>query len=215
MNDRSLEHDDVDIARKITGARDYLDACSRAIYDLDPERVALIADRLAHCAAAGHVILVAGNGGSHCTALHLATDLEKCLCAALPPARRTFPNVPRVRVLGENAGINTAWANDDQFVNALAWQVDAWSEAGGTLVLLSASGASPNLLRAADAAHARGLDVLALVGRAGSGLAAVADLALVVGTEDTQLAEDCHMVACHAIFRELLREIQARWIDRG
>jgi len=186
--------------------REYLDTVSRAVFDVDEMWINEIASLIAESAAAGHLLLVAGNGGSHCTALHFATDLEKCICDALPIEKAY--STPRVHVLGENPGIWSAWSNDIGWTGALARQIETWGRPGSLLLLLSASGESSNLIHAASAAKKRGLRVMALIGQVGSSLERWADLALVVGTEDVQAAEDVHSVVCHALFREVLRRVK-------
>lgn len=190
--------------------RSYLDAVSLAISGVDEARIEEIAVLLTETAREGRLILIGGNGGSFATALHLATDLEKCVSAAVPLSLRGSSAVPRVKVLGENPCVWTAWANDVSWDTALAHQVTAWGRSGDVLLLLSASGASKNLVAAAAVAKAKGLTVVALVGKAVSELGLMADVPLVIGTDDVQQAEDCHMACCHAIFREVLRKVKDR-----
>lgn len=198
-----------------SATREYLDAVSRAVYEVEEAKIEEIAAMICEGAEDARLLLVAGNGGSHCTALHLATDLEKCIVDALPPENRGPSVTPRVRVLGENPGIWSAWANDNYWETALAHQVVAWGSPNALLLLLSASGESKNLVRALEAAHGRKMQVIALVGRHGSTLEQMADVALVVGTDDVQVAEDVHSTCCHAIFREVLRRIKERCGVKG
>ena len=184
---------------------EYLLAVAAAVASVNPAAVDRLTTLLSRAMLEGRVLLVGGNGGSLATVMHFATDLEKCVQAELLFDQQHFPFVPRVHVLGGNTSVLTAWANDDSWNGALAAQVRAWGEPGGALFLLSASGRSPNLLAAAKAGRDAGLTVVALIGRAGSPLAALADEALEMGTEDIQTAEDVHHVLCHAIFRHLRR----------
>lgn len=190
--------------------RSYLDDVSRAVYEVREDQVDRLAALLVTATFDGHLILAAGNGGSLATLVHLATDLEKCIAAAVQ-SRRVGPGlVPRVHVLGANASVLTAWSNDESWISALRRQVEVWGSPGDVLLVLSASGASENLLHAAGAARQRGMQVVALIGRKSSPLADLAHVKLEVGTDDVQAAEDVHSVVSHATFRQVLRLIMDR-----
>ena len=70
---------------------------------------------------------------------------------------------------------------------------------GTDVAMLSTSGQSPNLLEAARVARARGVTVIALLGRDGGALRALADIALVVDHDDTGRIQLVHMAAQHVI----------------
>lgn len=206
MNPETIENSDYS-----SSTREYLEAVSRAVFDINERQVDEMAAVIEQAVANNRAILVGGNGGSFLTASHLAVDLEKCIQIALPMGERCYPNVPRVHVLGGNPGTWSAWVNDDVPIYSLAWQVAAWGEPNGVLLLLSASGESANLIRAARAGRANGMIVFALVGRADSSLAEESDRSVVIGTRDVQIAEDAHSVICHALFKEVLRRVKERF----
>ncbi len=191
-------------------ARSYLDDVSRAIYEVCEEQVDRLAALLVTATFDGRLILAAGNGGSLATLVHLATDLEKCVAAAVRSHHAGPGLVPRVHVLGMNGSVLSAWSNDESWENALRRQVEVWGAPGDVLLVLSASGTSVNLLHAAAAARQRGMTVAALVGRKGSPLADLAHFRIEVGTEDVQVAEDVHSVVSHSTFREVRRLILER-----
>ena len=119
----------------------------------------------------GGQILACGNGGSMAQAMHFAEEWTGRFRAD----RQALPAI----ALCDPSQI-TCIANDFGFEEVFARQVDALGRPGDLLVLLSTSGASPNILRAARRARERGLRTAALLGRSGGKVAAEVDLPIVV-----------------------------------
>ncbi len=158
---------------------------------IDTASVIRVAERLRRVAEAGGLILIAGNGGSAATASHMALDLAK----GRPPRQQAL----RLRTLSlaESSPVLTAWANDEGFETTFAQQVRTLARRGDAVVLLSVSGTSPNVVAAGRAARAAGATVIALTGSRGSGMRRVADLAIVVPSDDYRVVEDVHLVISH------------------
>lgn len=138
------------------------------------------------------VVLAAGNGGSAAQAQHLAAELVGRFKL---PGRPALPVIP----LCADTATMTAWANDVGFDDVFARGVEAFGRPGDLLVGFSTSGRSLNLLRAFEAARARGLDTLALLGGDGGELLALADLAIVVPSSDTQSIQDVQGTVVHLL----------------
>ena len=140
----------------------------------------------------GGTVLAAGNGGSAAQASHLAAELV---------GRFRLPNRPGLPVvaLTTDSSILTAWANDVGWDDVFARGVEALGRRGDVLVGISTSGRSPNLVRAFEAARERGVRTLALLGRDGGDLLALADVALVVPSGDTQAIQDAHSTIVHVL----------------
>lgn len=148
----------------------------------------------------GKQVMICGNGGSASTASHLACDLQKgigCL------TDRKF----RVIALTDALPIITAWANDSEYSNIFAEQVSTWADPGDVLIAISGSGNSPNVLKAVEAAKARGVKTIGLSGIGGGKLAKMADISLVVASNNMQQVEDVHVVLAHLIYTCLHKEI--------
>ena len=143
-------------------------------------------------------VFICGNGGSASTASHMAADLGKNTVA---------PGRPRLRVLSLND--NMAWfsalGNDLGYDNVFVEQIENLLQPGDLLIAISASGNSPNVVRAAEFARAHGGKVLALVGFTGGRLLALADVAVHLQSSDYGPVEDGHLILNH-IFTEALRE---------
>ena len=152
---------------------------------------------LAATFARGGKVLVCGNGGSAAQADHFAGEM---LGTYLDRNRRPFPAVSLT-----NASALTAIGNDFGYVETFARQVEALGKPGDLLIVLSTSGRSPNVLRAAEVALRRGLFVLALTGEApDASLAQQSDRMLCIRCEgDTGQVQQLHLEILHKMCLEL------------
>jgi len=154
----------------------------------------------------GARLLVAGNGGSAAQAQHLSAELVGRYRDDRPP----FSAV----ALHADTSATTAIANDYGVQEIFARQVAAHGRAGDVLMLLSTSGASANLLVAADQAHRLGMPVWALTGPAPNPLADSADDALCIEAATSATVQELHLVAvhmlCEAFDEAVERRISAR-----
>jgi D-sedoheptulose 7-phosphate isomerase len=153
--------------------------------------IAAIVDRYEAALRGGGTLFFAGNGGSAADAQHLATEYVV----------RYQTNRPAMRAIAltTDTSLLTACANDMGFDEVFARQVEALAESGDLLVLHSTSGESPNVIRAAQAARARGVAVVALLGRTGGGLKDLADVALIIPSDDTARIQELHLAIEHVI----------------
>jgi D-sedoheptulose 7-phosphate isomerase len=158
---------------------------------------AAIADRYAAALRAGGTLFFAGNGGSAADAQHIATEYVVRFQGSRPALRAV--------ALTTDTSLLTACANDLGFDAVFARQVEAHGRPGDVLVLHSTSGDSPNVVRAAQAARARGVAVVAFLGRDGGRLKALADVALVVPSDRTARIQEMHLALEHLIC-ELVEE---------
>jgi phosphoheptose isomerase len=167
-----------------------------ALAAVDTSDVVTLAERLWQVARAGGLVLIAGNGGSAANAAHMAVDLSKSSLGR--PAR---PDAVRVRAvaLSDAASVVTAWGNDEAYESVFAEQVTTLARTGDAVVLLSASGQSPNIVAAARAGRSAGAAVFALLGGDGGAVWALADHAIVVPSDDYQVVEDAHLAINHMI----------------
>jgi len=141
----------------------------------------------------GGKILLCGNGGSAGDAQHLATEFVSTL--TVDRRRNAIPAI----ALTTDSSLITAVANDFGFDGVFARQVEALAEPGDLLVLHSTSGESPNVIRAAQSAKARGVGVVAFLGKGGGQLKELADLAMVIPADDTARIQELHLAIEHVI----------------
>ncbi len=148
---------------------------------------------------AGHRLLVAGNGGSAAEAQHLTAELVGRYVADRPPLSAI--------ALHADTSSFTAIGNDFGPAEAFARQVAAHGRPGDTLLVLSASGRSENVLTAASRARSLGIRVWAMTGPPPNPLASMADDAICVAAPDTATVQEVHLVAIHALCDALDAEV--------
>jgi D-sedoheptulose 7-phosphate isomerase len=167
-----------------------------ALGTIDTAHVVAVAERLWQVARNGGLVLIAGNGGSAANAAHMAVDLGKSSLGRPPRAAAV-----RVRAvaLSDAASVLTAWGNDEAYERVFAEQVTTLGREGDAVLLLSVSGTSPNIVAAARAARSAGAVVIALLGGDGGAVRALADLGIVVPSDDYQVVEDAHLAINHMI----------------
>lgn len=141
--------------------------------------------------ANGGTLFFCGNGGSAADAQHIATEYV----VRYMRDRRAMPAI----ALTTDTSLLTAAGNDLGFDQVFARQVQALVTARDLLVIHSTSGNSPNVLRAAEAARAKGAPVLALTARDGGALRALATLTVNVPAERTDRAQELHLCIQHLI----------------
>jgi D-sedoheptulose 7-phosphate isomerase len=139
----------------------------------------------------GGTLFFCGNGGSAADAQHMATEYV----VRYRRDRRAYPAV----ALTTDTSLLTAAGNDIGFDRVFSRQVEALCRPGDLLIIHSTSGNSPNVLEAARAARAKGVEVLALSARDGGALRALADHSVVVPTDRTDRAQEIHLCVQHLI----------------
>jgi len=156
------------------------------------EDVARAAQMIAETFGAGGKLLLCGNGGSSTDAQHIAGEFVNRLHNV---SRRALPAL----ALSTDGGVLTSIANDTGYENVFARQIEAFGMSGDTLLAISTSGVSPNIIVAVEAAHDAGMKIIGLLGRDGGRVAARCDLALVVPGTDTQRIQETHNLIGHII----------------
>jgi D-sedoheptulose 7-phosphate isomerase len=172
--------------------RDYWDEVADVASGIDLESLEQAALMLLACQARGRVVFAVGNGGSAATASHFACDLGKGTRGDGPP---TF----HVVSLTDNVPLLTAWANDSGYDRVFAEQLQTLGHPGDVLVVISASGNSPNVIAAVEMARSCGMSVVGLTGRSGGSLAPLVDVMVNVPSDRIEVVEDAHLIAAHSL----------------
>jgi len=147
----------------------------------------------------GGKLLICGNGGSAADAQHLATE---CM-VRLEAERAPLPAI----ALTTDTSLLTAAGNDYGFETIFARQVAGLGCSGDVLLAISTSGNSPNVVRAVEEAHQRGLQTLGLLGKGGGRLKEMVHIALVVPSSSTQRIQEVHITIGHILCGALERRI--------
>ena len=137
-------------------------------------------------------IFVFGNGGSAANASHFVTDLGK------GSSDKTWKRF-RCMSLNDNTPWITALGNDYAYDEIFVRQLMNFGRPGDIIFMMSVSGNSPNLVKAASWAKENGIRIIALVGAKKGKLAELADIPLVVNDDHYGRVEDAHMGVCHMI----------------
>ncbi len=156
-----------------------------------------LADRLLD----GARLLAAGNGGSAAEAQHLTAEFV----GRFDGDRRAFSAI----ALHSDTSALTAIANDYGYAESFARQVTAHAREGDVLILLSTSGTSANLVRAAEAGREAGAVVWAMTGPGPNPLTEAVDDALVLPGVGANVQE-AQLVAVHALCRVFDAIVRAR-----
>lgn len=170
-----------------------IDAAARGVASLAEaaDAIEAIASLLIGCLREGGAAIFAGNGGSAADAQHLAAELS---------GRFLFDRRPlSAMAVTTNTSVLTSVGNDYGFEEVFARQIEASARPGDAVVLISTSGASPNIVRSLEAARAKDCRVVVFTGPRGRDLAARADAALVVEAESTPRIQEAHIVAGHIV----------------
>lgn len=133
----------------------------------------------------GKKILFCGNGGSAADSQHLATEFTvkfKKPRAALPALALTT-----------DSSALTAIGNDFGFEDIFSRQLEALGDAGDTLIAISTSGKSPNILKALKIAKEKEIQTIAFTGCDGGLMKDMADLCLIVPSHTTARIQEMHI----------------------
>jgi D-sedoheptulose 7-phosphate isomerase len=152
------------------------------------------AEMLASCVKGGGTIYACGNGGSACDAAHLVEEL-------VARYKRDRSGIRAMHFM--DAGMLTCWGNDIGFDDAFARYAETFCTSQDTLVAISTSGNSKNVLKAVEAAKAKGTKVIVLAGKDGGKLSPLGDVSIVVPSKATERIQEVHITCIH-IWCELL-----------
>ena len=154
-------------------------------------RIAEAAELMAHSLKNGGKILTCGSGGSLCDAQHFAEELA----GRYRQDRRALAAIALT-----DASHMTCVANDYGFEFVFSRFVEALGRPADVLLAISTSGSSPNILRAAEAAKAAGMTVVALTGKDGGPLAALSDVEIrVPHTGFADRIQEVHIKVIHIL----------------
>jgi len=142
---------------------------------------------------AGGTVFFCGNGGSAADAQHLAAELLVRFRSRVE--RRSLPGL----ALTFDPTTLTAAGNDYGFEQVFARPLTGLARAGDTLVGLTTSGRSANVIEALKVARDAGLACLGLLGGNGGPAATLCDHAVIVPSDETARVQEVHITVGHAV----------------
>jgi D-sedoheptulose 7-phosphate isomerase len=147
----------------------------------------------------GGKVLSCGNGGSHCDAMHFAEELTGRY-------RENRPGYPGIAI--SDPSHLSCVSNDFGYESVFSRYVEAVGSSGDVLFGLSTSGNSGNILKAIDAAKAKGMKTIALTGKDGGKMAGLADIEIRVphfGYADR--IQEIHIKIIHIVIQLIEKEM--------
>ena len=178
----------------------YLSEVKRCVDEIMVEKIQNVVDILYKAYLDKRQVFIMGNGGSASTASHFACDLGKNVAAQ---GKERF----RVMSLNDNIAHFSAIANDFGYENVFVEQLKNLLNEDDVVILITASGNSPNILKAVDYANEVGAHSIGFIGFGGGKLAARVKDTIVLSDKNYALVEDIHMVLCHMISSTLKEKI--------
>ncbi len=180
----------------------YFDYLGRVLKAIDPKSIETFAKTLLDARERGATVYFIGNGGSAATASHFANDLAI--------GTNSYEKPFRVVSLADNQAIITAIGNDFGYEEIFIRQLQVVAKRGDVLVAISASGNSPNLIRAIEYASGTGIKTVAITAFDGGRMKQISDEGVHVptGLKEYGPAEDAHMILDHLIGAYLMRLIK-------
>ena len=179
----------------------YLDYLTSVLKTIDAREIGQFIETLLDARERGATIFFIGNGGSTATASHFANDIAI--------GTNSYEKPFRAVSLTDSNAIITAVGNDFGFEEIFVRQLRVLGRAGDVVVAISASGNSPNLIRAFDYAKSIGIKTVAITAFDGGKIKQMADEGVHVPTAPKEYgpAEDAHMVLDHLVGAYLMRFI--------
>lgn len=197
------------VARSATAgefASRYFDRLKAVLDGIDVEQITRFAAFLERARREGRTVFIAGNGGSATTASSMANDL------GFDIIKKTGTKTPfRLLAITDNNAVITAISNDVGYEDVFVNQLQVHYREGDALIVISASGNSPNAVRAAEWVRAAGGTVVGMLGFTGGKLRDLCDIVVHAPSVPGEYGpvEDAHLAVNHVLahwFQAMLRE---------
>ncbi|MEW6618073.1 MAG: D-sedoheptulose 7-phosphate isomerase [bacterium] len=158
---------------------------------LDTKQIVVAAQLIIEAYQKGGKVLLMGNGGSAADAQHIAGELV----GRFKKERKALPAI----ALTTDTSILTAIGNDYNFDEIFRRQVEALAQQGDIVIGITTSGTSPNVLLGIEKANEIGAKTIGLSGRDGGKLRQIANLCLIVPSNNTPRIQEAHITIGHII----------------
>lgn len=173
-------------------AEDYFRKLKEGLDRLDLEALGAVIEVLERARDEGRQIFICGNGGSAATASHFANDLNKL--ASIGQSKKF-----KAIALTDNVPLMTAWANDEDYAEIFAQQLDNLLDERDVVIGISGSGNSENVVRAMELARQRGAITIGFLGFDGGRMKESVDHYILFEESHYGRVEDAHLILEHLI----------------
>lgn len=179
-------------------SKGYVDYLITLLQQLDHNKIAECIQQLEEARQNNNTIFVIGNGGSASTAAHVANDFG---LAVLKKSNKAGSKSYRALSFTDNISVISAIGNDSTFNNIFLDQLKVHYRPGDKLIVISASGNSPNLIAASEWFKEQGGTIIGWLGFDGGKLKDIVNIPVVVTSPKGEYApvEDLHLVINHII----------------
>lgn len=177
---------------QLQNIRNHLDESAQikeTIRERYSETILKTVDLMISCYKNGGKLLICGNGGSAADSQHFAAEMVGRLVKDRDP-------LPAIAMTTDTS-ILTAIGNDYSYDVVFSKQVEALGKPGDVLVCMSTSGNSENVAQAILAAKEKNIQTVALLGKSGGKIAAMADYAIIVPSNVSQRIQEGHITIIH------------------
>lgn len=154
------------------------------------ERCEKVGNLIGDALVRGNKVLIAGNGGSAADAQHFAAEF---VATFKKEKRKGYP----VLALTTDTSYLTAWANDFEYKDVFARQVQTWGKKGDIFIGISTSGNSANIVEAVKIADQLGVCSIGLLGGDGGAIARLCDESIIIPSAVTARIQEVHMLILH------------------
>ncbi len=164
--------------------------------DKKSDQIKKITEQLIDARDNGKTIFTMGNGGSGSTSSHFVSDLLK---TAIMNDSKRFKAISLV----DNIPVNLAWSNDVSYDSIFSEQLKNFLTDGDTVIGFSGSGNSKNVVNAFEYAKTKGAKSIAISGMSGGKISKLADVSLIVPSNDMLIIESMHILICHCMINAI------------
>ncbi len=180
---------------------EYINSLKEAMAEIDLTELGRIVDMIEEAQENARQVFLFGNGGAAATASHFACDLTKTAAV---------PGKPRLRAISltENIAMITAIANDISYDDIFVEQISVLWNRYDLAIGISASGNSPNVLKAIEYAKKHGGKTIGFSGSGGGKLAKIADLNITFSAHNYGVVEDMYLILTHLISQAFRRRLE-------
>ena len=177
-------------------SRKYFTYLAKVLESIDQDEITKMGEVFESARNNGNTIFVAGNGGSAATATTMANDI------GFDVIKKTGVDKPfKIFSLVDNNSVITAISNDVGYETIFINQLKIHYRQGDSIVLISASGNSPNVLKAAEWVKSQGGSIIGFLGFTGGKLIDYCDVKIHVETLPGEYGpvEDAHLIMNHVL----------------
>ncbi len=191
-------------------AKNYLQNLGNVFDDENITAIYELARELKDCWQAGKSVYICGNGGSAGNAMHIANDFHYGVGCKKDSKSSKISTKAGIKIIAlpSNPSIITCLANDIGYENIYSHQLKVLANPNDTLIVLSGSGNSKNVINAINEAHNIGMRTFSITAFDGGKCKVLAKENIHFDIHDMQIAEDTQLIIFHICMQWLSTKIE-------